>query len=765
MPDPDLQRIAFVGSYVPRRCGIATFTRDLRAAVAAHLPAAECLAVPVSEPGATHDYPPEAVFECAEADPAAFARAADFLDLANVDVVSLQHEYGIFGGEAGSHVLTLLRDVRAPVHTTLHTVLARPSAAQRRVLDDVIHLSARLAVMTERGRELLRGVHGVPRERVDVIPHGIPDMPLVDPATHKKRLGLAGADVLLTFGLLSPSKGIEQVIAALPGIAARHPRVVYVVLGATHPQLVRTEGEAYRATLVRMARDRGVERHVVFHDRYVDLAELLGFIAAADIYLTPYLAEEQITSGTLAYAFGCGKPVVSTPYWHARELLAGGRGRLVPFRDPAAIAAAVDGLLTDAAGRDTLRRRAWELGRGMVWDRVAARYATALRRTRQATAVKPARRVAAAPRPPRRGLPPLVLDHLWRLTDDTGIVQHATFDVPNRAEGYCTDDVARALWLLVRMEALGVDAPAAGRAAATYAAFLGHAFDTASGRFRNFLAFDRRWLDAGGSADCQGRALVAIGACVGRSRRSGLRRWAAPLFAPALEAVAATRSPRAWALGIVAIHEYLRRLHGDRRAAAVRGDLVARLLDMRRRHAGPGWRWLEDVVAYENPRLCQALVLAGRWTGDRAALDAGLEMLAWLCDLQRSPQGRFAPVGCRGFLPRDGEQATFDQQPIEAEAAVAACIEAHHATGDTAWLDHAWSAFDWFLGHNVLGLAICDPGTGGCRDGLLEDRVNENRGAESTIAWLSALVEMRLLERWPAGGHAEAATRRRAARA
>ena len=305
------------------------------------------------------------------------------------------------------------------------------------------------------------------------------------------------------------------------------------------------------------------------------------------------------------------------------------------------------------------------------------------------------------------------------------------------------------------------------RAAATYAAFLGHAFTAATGRFHNVLAFDRRWLDAGGSADCQGRALVALGVCVGRSRRSGLRRWAAPLFEPALAALAATDSPRAWALGVVAIHEYLRRLHGDRKAAAVRGELVTRLVGMRRRHAGPGWPWLEDVVSYENARLCQALVLAGRWTGDRAALDAGLEMLAWLCDLQRSPQGRFAPVGCRGFLQRGRVGAAFDQQPIEAEATVAACIEAFHATGDAAWLDQAWNAFDWFLGHNVLGLAVCDPGTGGCRDGLLEDRVNENRGAESTIAWLSALVQMRLLERTLAAarnGATEAADRGQAAR-
>jgi glycosyltransferase involved in cell wall biosynthesis len=766
MPEPELNRIAFVGSYVPRRCGIATFTRDLRTAVAAHLPAAECLVVPLTEAGVGHDYPPEAVFECADSDAAAFARTADFLDLANVDVVSLQHEYGIFGGEAGGHVLTLLRDVRAPVHTTLHTVLARPTPAQRRVMDDVIHLSARIAVMTEGGRDLLRDIHGVSPDRVDVIPHGIPDVPFADPAAAKERLGLAGADVLLTFGLLSPSKGIEHVIEALPAIVARHPRVVYVVLGATHPHLVRADGEAYRERLMRLARGAGVERHVVFHDRYVDLPELLGFLSAADIYLTPYLGEDQITSGTLAYAFGCGKAVVSTPYRHARELLADGRGVLVPFRDAAAIGTAVNTLLADGDGRDGVRRRAWDIGRGMIWERVAARYAEAFRRTRRATVVKPPR--AAPGRPPRLGLPPLVLDHLWRLTDDTGVVQHATFDVPNRAEGYCTDDVARALALVVRLEELGLDAPPTTRAAATYAAFLDHAFDPARGRFRNLLAYDRRWLDAAGSDDCQGRALVALGTCIGRSRRKGLRRWARPLFGPALEAVAATESPRAWALAIVAVHEYMRRLHGDRRVAALRRALVARLLALRDRCAGLGWPWFEDVVAYENARPCQALVLAGRWTGDRAALEAGLEMLAWLCDLQRSPHGRFAPIGCRGFLHRGGEPAPFDQQPIEAEATVAACIEAFHATGDVAWLDRAWSAFDWFLGHNVLGLAVCDPGTGGCRDGLLEDRVNENRGAESTIAWLSALVEMRLLQRAmgrPDGGEPEAAGLRRAARA
>ena len=747
MPSPPLDKLAFFGSYVPRRCGIATFTHDARSAVAAHLPDAECLVVPVTEGGASHAYPAEAAFEVRADDPGSFERAAAFINLWNADVVSLQHEYGIFGGEAGSHVLAFMRGLRAPVHTTLHTVLARPSAAERRVMDDVIRLSARLAVMTERGRTLLRDVYGVADERIDVIPHGIPDARPAITAGAKDRLGLGGRQVLLTFGLLSPGKGIEHVIEALPEIVARHGDAIYVVLGATHPQLVAREGERYRDSLVRRAAELGVTGHVAFHDRYVGLPDLLAFIAAADLYLTPYLGEDQITSGTLAYAFGCGVPVVSTPYWHARELLADGRGVLVPFRDAAAIATAVCGLLGDPGRRKALRAEAWRLGGEMVWSRTAERYAAAFRAARSGAAVRPRHAGTVAPRPRRTELPPVRLDHLLRLSDSTGLLQHATYEVPNAAHGYCTDDNARGLAVMVQCDAVGLGSAAAARLASRYATFLGHAFVPATGRFRNFLSFDRRWLDDGGSADCQGRALVALGACIGRSRRAGLRRWAAPLFGPALAAVAATDSPRAWALGIVAIHEYMRRLHGDRWAAQVRRDLAARLLDLQRRNAGPGWPWIEDVVAYENARPCQALVLAGRWTGDRAALDAGLEMLAWLCDLQRSPHGRFAPVGCRGFLRRGGEPAAFDQQPIEAEATVAACIEAYHATCSATWLDRAWSAFDWFLGHNVLGLAVCDPATGGCRDGLLEDRVNENRGAESTIAWLSALVEMRLLER------------------
>ncbi|MCE9632172.1 MAG: glycosyltransferase family 4 protein, partial [Planctomycetia bacterium] len=557
MQPAPLDRIAFVGNHVPRRCGLATFTRDLRCAVAERLPEADCLVVSMNDRGQSYDYPAEVRFACDDGDSAAYRRAAAFLNLTNVDVVSLQHEYGIFGGTAGGLVLDLLRDLRMPVHTTLHTVLARPSADQRRVMDEVLHLSARVAVMTERGRELLRSMHGVADERIDVIPHGIPDMEFADPNFHKDRFGIEGSDVLLTFGLLSPSKGIEHVIAALPEIVAQHPRATYLVVGATHPHLIREQGERYRNSLMRMADELGVARHVVFHDRYVDMPELLAFIGAADIYITPYLGEDQITSGTLAYAFGCGKAVLSTPYWHARELLADGRGVLVPFRDPAAIAREVSSLLADGARRHAMRKRAWLLGRDMVWSRVADRYAEAFGKTRLATLVKPRRRTAdRLTTLPRRRLPTIVLDHLWRLTDATGLLQHATYDIPARVEGYCTDDNARALTLMVLLEDLGLESRQTSRAAATYASFLGHAFDPASGRFRNLMDYDRRWLDDAGSDDCLGRAIVAIGTCIGRSRHEGLQRFAMRFFEPAVRAVLATTSPRGWALAIIGLQEY-----------------------------------------------------------------------------------------------------------------------------------------------------------------------------------------------------------------
>jgi len=751
-----LDRIAFVGSYVPRRCGIATFTHDLRAAVAAADPAAECLVVAMNDRGRRYDYPDEVRLECGAGRLESFRQAADFLNVSNVDVVSLQHEYGIFGGEAGGHVLDMLRELRPPVHATLHTVLARPSVPQRRVLAEIIRLSARIAVMSQRGRALVRELYGVSAERIDLIPHGIPDADLVDPRPHKSRLGLADAKVVLTFGLLSPNKGIEHVIRAMPGLVARHPEVRYIVVGATHPHLLGPEGDPYRDGLLRLADELGVAGHVIFHDRFFAMPDLLTFLGAADVYVTPYLNEDQITSGTLAYAFGCGKAVVSTPYWHARELLGDGGGVLVPFRDHAAIERAVLGLLADDGARRAMQTRAHQRGRGMTWSRVARLYGEAFRLARLGPAVPPRRGSSGPPSPPRgQPLPRIVLDHLWRLTDTTGLLQHASHDIPRLSAGYCTDDNARALELMIRLAGLGVEPVATRRAAVIYAAFLEHAFDPATGRFRNFLSYDRRWLDRDGSDDCLGRAAAALGACIGSSPWPPLVRWAIGMFDRVVGAVAATTSPRAWALGIIGIAEAKRRFEGYRFAASTSRELARRLLALRHA-ADDDWPWFEDIVAYENARLCQAAIVAGRLTDDDGAMKVGLASLEWLWQVQQSPQGRFSPVGCRGFFPRGGTMAVFDQQPIEAHTTLLACLEACAVTADEEWLRRAWIAFEWFRGHNVAGLAVADPAGGGCRDGLLVDRTNENQGAESTLAFLGSVAALAAGDT-PAGESATAA--------
>ncbi|GIW94609.1 MAG: glycosyl transferase [Pirellulaceae bacterium] len=747
MPDLSLVRkVAFVGDYLPRQCGIATYTYDLCHAVAAAYPGTECIVVPVDDIPGGYDYGPEVRFQFSEQELEGYLRAADFLNFARVDVVCLQHEFGIFGGRAGDYILAMVNDLRAPVVTTLHTVLEQPNSDQFRVLTRLAEASTRLIVMSQRGKTFLETIYRVPSDKIDVIPHGIPDMPFVDPNFYKDKFDVEGKYVLLTFGLLSPNKGIEYVLEALPQIVAEFPNTVYIVLGATHPNLVRQQGERYRMSLERLAEDLGIRRHVMFYNRFVELRELLEFIGAADIYITPYLNPAQITSGTLAYAFGCGKAVVSTPYWHAEELLAEDRGILVPFRDSQAIARAVCELLRDEPRRHAMRKRAYMLGRDMVWNSVAHLFMDSFRKARLAPVL--------ASRPPvlrtleqRRGdLPRLKLDHLLQLTDSVGLWQHAQHTIPDYRHGYCADDNARALILTIWLEELGLDTPDVRRAATTYAAFLGYAFDSSNGRFRNFLGFDRRWQEADGSDDALGRAVWALGACTGRSRRQELQAWAVPKFERALAALLETTSPRAWAFGLLGIHEYLRRLSGDRWVAHVREILTERLLERFRATADDQWPWFEDVVTYNNATLPHALLLSGRWMGHADAWNVALRSLEWLCRVQRSPSGCFRPIGNQGFYTRGGEPAPFDQQPIEAQAMTSACIEAYYATGDARWLDRARWSFEWFLGRNDLGVFLYDSRTGGCRDGLQADGANENQGAESTLAFLMALAEMRLLQ-------------------
>jgi len=739
--------IAFLGDYPPRKCGIATFTSDLLRAVAARHPQSQCFAVPVNDTDGCYQYPPVVRFEIEEQDLESYQRAARFLNTSEVDVVSVQHEFGIFGGPAGSHLLALLRDLEVPAVTTLHTVLLKPNGDQYRVMQSLIAYSTRLVVMAERGRTILQQVYRAPPAKIDLIPHGIPDVPFAGPDHYKDQFGVGGKKVLLTFGLLSPNKGIEHVLNALPDIVAEFPDVVYIVLGATHPHEFRARGEAYRLSLEAIARKNRIENHVIFYNRFVELKELTEFIGAADLYITPYLDEAQSTSGTLAYAFGAGKAVISTPYWHAAELLRDQRGVLVPFADPRAIAREASGLLRDGTRRHAMSDKAYKLGRAMVWSSTAGLYMRSFELAHRQGAAASCEFVPAngfGHRP--HASPELNLDHLYCMTDSTGIFQHAGFTAPNLSEGYCTDDNARALILAVVLDQLEETPQRARALATTYAAFLDRAFDPKTARFHNFLSADRRWLDEQGSEDSHGRAIWALGTAVGRSLDSSSPAMSAQLFAQALPAVTEFTSPRAWAFSLIGINEYLRQMKGDRQATRVRQELTRRLVAIFDKVAEPGWTWFEQSLTYDNAKLAHALIVSGRATGQRNVYERGIQSLRWLVGIQTSQRGQPRPIGSNGFHKRNGERAEFDQQPIEAQTTVSACLEAYRATGDPWWHSQAQRTFDWFLGSNDLGLELYARQNGGRRDGLHADRSNENQGAESTLAFLLSLAEMRLTE-------------------
>ena len=742
-----LRRIAVIGNSLPRRCGIATFTTDLQQAISTSRPSLETCIVAMTDHGQAYDYPAVVTLQIKDDNIDEYVRAADFLNAGRFDAVCLQHEFGIFGGEAGAHILLLLSRLTMPVVTTLHTVLAEPTAAQRAVLDRIVEMSSKVVVMAKKGRELLRTVYQVPDDKIEVIAHGIPDVAFVGPDAAKAKLGFGGKSVILTFGLLSPNKGIEVMVDAMPSILKRRADAVYVVLGATHPNLVRDQGEAYRESLTARVLELGVEDHVMFLDQFVDQATLLEFISMCDVYVTPYLNEAQMTSGTLAYSFGLGKPVVSTPYWHARELLADGRGVLVPFGDAAAIGSEIAELLTDDARRQAMRKRAYTVSRTMTWQRTAERYMSTFENARQGHWLKViARTDPDAIEPQIPAAPEMQVGHFLSMCDDTGLFQHAVHSVPDRSHGYCVDDNARALLL-----ACALNNPGEQRLSevltARFAAFVQHAWNPDTGRFRNFMSFNRTWLEAGGSEDSHARTLWALGECARSDSSPSRRRWAASLFAEALPAAEAFRSPRAWAFTLLGLDAYCAATPDDLHAGDVRPVLADRLMTLLASVETPCWTWFEAGLAYDNARLPQALMVTGMATQTPAYVDAGLRSLRWLMTQQTTSMGHFRPVGTAGFGEQRQRPRAFDQQPVEATATIAACLTAWRAEGDAEWKAIATNVFAWFLGSNDLSVALVDPETGSCRDGLHPDRANENRGGESVVSYLLGLAEIRQLAR------------------
>ncbi|MEJ5358988.1 MAG: glycosyltransferase family 4 protein [Desulfobacterales bacterium] len=755
-------QVVLIGTYLPRQCGIATFTTDLLRALGQEMPEGRFWAVAMNDMTGGPTYPPEVRFEINQRVLAEYRLAADFLNMKRVDAVCLQHEYGIFGGEYGHYILDLLNALRMPLVTTLHTVLERPEPGQLTVLKRIARISDRLVVMSRRSVEVLERVYDVPGRKIAFIPHGIPDVPFVDPNYYKDQYGVEGRKVILTFGLLSPGKGIEIMIEALPAVVRRHPEVVYLVLGATHPHVLREQGESYRLGLQRRARELGVGDHVIFHNRFVELEELCQVLGAADIYVTPYLNPEQSTSGTLAYALGCGKAVVSTPYGYAEEMLAEGRGRLVPFRDPAALAAAILELLDHEKERHAMRKLAYTSCRNMVWREVARSYLELFAAVcgERERFPRPVFRARTAEEFPREAPQPR-LDHILRLTDDVGILQHARYGIPDRRHGYCTDDNARALIAVLKAREMIADGAPLDDLAVRYLSFLQHAFNPEIGRFRNFMGYDRSWAEEVGSEESHGRAVWGLGEAIALAPAEDFAAAARTLFEAALPALERFTSPRAWAYAAAGLESYLKLFPGASEVRRLREALALKLFELYRAVSAPDWPWIEPLLAYANGRIAQALILGGRRLGHAEMLAAGLECLRWLFAVQTDPRGHLVPVGNKGWYPRGGERARFDQQPIEAAELIEAALEAWEATRASEWLQAAQRCLEWFLGGNDLNTPLYDHRTGGCYDGLTPTGPNRNQGAESTLVCFLSLLNLNQLRgREIADGEKEPEARR-----
>ncbi|MFD1950521.1 glycosyltransferase family 4 protein [Sphingomonas arantia] len=738
-----IERIAIVGNHPPRLCGIATFTRDTAVALRAAFPDLAIDVYAMNDVGAAHDYAGSVVAEIGQDDIADYRAAARLIDESGAQVVMVQHEYGIFGGPAGANLLTLLDRVTVPVIVVLHTVLETPNPEQRAVIEALARRASKLIVMAEKGRDILQHVHGLSRDSIEVVAHGVPDRPFDQGAVKKTRFGFDGRKVLMTFGLLSPNKGIETMLRALPAIVAANPTALYVILGATHPHLVAREGEAYRDGLRALADELGVLDNIRFVDGFLEQELLLDYVEAADIYVTPYLNEAQITSGTLAYAVSLGKPVVSTPYWHASELLSNGTGILAAFGDSDAFAREINGLFADPERMRAIAERAYAIGRGMTWETAAHRYMAIMRAAVRRQPVRMVQRPVAE-------LPIVVPDltGVERITDGCGMIQHSIFSVPDRDHGYCVDDNCRALMLMHRID--GDASARADQLATVYASFVQHAWNGETGRFRNFMGFDRSWMESVGSEDSFGRSLWSIGDTAARARKADLRRWALHLFDQVAPYAHELGSPRTWAFALLGADAVLE-VHPShavaQRLVKYFGEkLSRRLADARRED----WIWFESVLGYDNARLPEALIRAAARTGNSAWMADGLAALEWLETVHTGPQGYYRAVGTESFGREYVGPLRFDQQPLEAWASIDATLTAYRMTGAETWRDAAVRAYRWYLGANDVGIPLASIIDGGCFDGLMSDRVNLNQGAESVLAFQFACCAMASLALEPA---------------
>ena len=738
----NIGKIAVIGNYLPRNCGIATFTTDLSQALAKELKLEQDLInIAMDDIPQGYDYPSPVKFRVRQNVQSDYFLAANYINVNQYEVAIVQHEYGIYGGENGSHILHMLKFLKMPVLTNLHTVLENPTDGQRKVMEGLAMYSDRLLVMTQKAFDILTRVYNIDHKMVSFIPHGIPEAPYKKQGLHNKRFALENRDIILTFGLLGPDKGIENMIEALPAIVKEHPNVIYLILGKTHPFILDKEGDSYRHGLQLLTNKLNLEKHVIFHNHFVEIDTLVQYVQTSKVYVIPYLKKEQITSGTLAYAMGIGAAIVSTPFWHAQELLADGRGCLVPFNDSGAMSKAINELLSNNKKRELMRAKAYKYSRSMIWEKVAGQHLKIISDIKERKSFDNLDEVVWKYHKIFDELPEINLSHLRTLSDDTGIIQHAKYTIPNLHHGYCVDDNARALIAIAMYYSLRKDKTVLPLLN-TYLAFLYYAFNKETKRFRNFMTYDRRWLEDAGSEDSHARALWGLGIVVKDAPDDSIRNIAMLLFKDALAVMEHFSSPRPWAFAIMGLQAYLAVYGGDTDARNMRDLLAKKIFQMFKDNADDQWPWCEEKATYANAVLPHALIIAGQWVPDKDMYAMGIKALEWLLKVQTAPDGHLSIIGNNGWLDKQGNHSRFDQQPIEVMSLINACLEVYITTGERKWLHESERCLSWFMGQNDLQTSVYDYKTGGCGDGIERHGVNANQGAESTLSWLISLINM-----------------------
>jgi len=722
-------KITCIGNYPPRECGIATFTRDLVESME-KTGRAECSVVAMNDQDQEYSYPEKVRYVIRQNHQRDYLKAVKFINYSDADACVLEHEFGIFGGDSGLYILPLIYRLRIPLVATLHTILEKPSYNERAIIHAIGDKAEKVVVMSRRAINFLTEIYDVQPDKIELIEHGVPDLDLVRRDQYKKKFNLEGKKAIFTFGLLNRSKGIETAIQALPQVVLKHPDVVFIILGKTHPAVLRTSGEEYRVYLRRLVEKNNLREHVYFHNDFVSPTELFEYLSAIDIYITPYLNEAQITSGTLAYAVGAGAAVISTPYWHAQELLADGRGRLFDFHDSNALARILTELLDNPSTLLELRRKAYTYGRKMTWPVIGKRYTELLRDVARSYPEVSAREDAIVD---PLVLPPFDLAHVRQLTDDTGIIQHANYSVPSRKEGYCLDDNARGLLMAV-MACRQKRDPVALSLLPTYLSYIDY-MQRDDGLFRNFLSYNRNFLDEVGSDDAFGRTIWALGYLIRFSPYDAFFQLANQLFSKAYPQFHDVRSLRGIADTIIGICHYLHRYASDEGMHETLKGMVRRIIAQYEDEADDQWHWFEPTVTYDSGIIPLALLHAYEVTGDERVLAVAREMADFLEGIVFKDE-YLAPVGSDGWYPKGGECARYAQQPIDAMAIVMMFYQASVVTGDKHYLDRMVASFMWFLGENDLRISLYDFETSGCCDGLEAHGVNRNQGAESILAYL-----------------------------